>query len=406
MNAALAIRGVISLSECAFMATAILFIAWFMTTMFRRNAAMRHLIWLLAFLSLLITPALIAFIPAHFIWHLPGAAATSSEGLRMGDGPSAGDARADNQKSNGAQRTNRSLPIAATVLGIWFTGIGVVALIGSAAASRIRRFRRRSVEHVFPALDAAGLSARIGLERRWKLKISSTPEPHAAMTWGVLHPIILLPKQAATWNSDRLEAVLLHELAHVRRYDSLSQWLTFAVCAIYWFHPSVWRFVRVMRAEAELAADDAVLVSGVKPSAYAAVLLRFAAELGQRRAPVYAGVSFMRQSRIATRIESILNLDQRERRVSSLQAGKAIGIGLVLVLLVAGLRPSVSLASSPSAPGKVFAVPIKAETPLSPKIQKMNQARVLPAIPAKASSTKQCHKKDAALKRLKNASAG
>jgi bla regulator protein blaR1 len=403
MNAAFALRGVISLSECAVLATAILFFAWCATTMHRRSAAMRHLIWLLAFLSLLITPGLMAVIPAHFIFHLPGAVAEPSEDLPMADAPGVAAARAENQKSNEAHRPNSSLPIAAILLGVWFSGIGVVALIGCAAAYRIRKFRRRSVEHVFPALDAAGLSARIGLERRWKLKVSSTPEPHAAMTWGVLHPIILLPKESAAWNSDRLEAVLLHELAHVRRYDCLSQWLTFAVCAIYWFHPSVWQFVRVMRAEAELAADDAVLVSGVKPSAYAAVLLRFADELGQRRARfAYAGVSFMRQSRIAARIESILNLDQRERKVSSLQAGMAIGIGVVLVLLLAGLRPSVSLAGGSSAPGKVFAVAAKPKT-ASPKMPEVNQASARPAVPSKAPSTKRCHKKDAALKKLKNA---
>jgi beta-lactamase regulating signal transducer with metallopeptidase domain len=410
MNSAVAFRIVISLGECIVIATGILFMARLMTMLLRRNAAMRHLIWLIAFFSLLITPALVAFIPSQFVLHVPSAVAKSSEDLRANDASIVGDLAADNSKSNQVQGSGRSLPIAATLLGIWLSGIGVMAFMGSVAAYRIRRFRRNSVEHAFNSLDVTELSTRIGLQRRWKLRVSSMPEPRAAMTWGVLRPVILLPKESVLWNSDRLEAVLLHELAHVRRNDSLSQWLAFAVCAMYWFHPAVWRFVRAMRAEAELAADDAVLMSGVKPSAYAALLLRFAAELAHRRAPLaYASVSFMRQSRITARIESILNHDQRERKVTSLQAGKAIGFGLGAVLLLAALRPSVSLASASSVRNNISVsglVSVGPEPPLPPTVLETNQAKSPPAVPAKASSSKRCHKKDAALKKLKTASAG
>ena len=409
---ALALRGLLCMSECVVLATAILLMARLITMLLRRNAAMRHLIWLIAFFSLLITPALIAFVPARFVLRMSIAVAKSSvENLRMGDPPIVGIARPDNNKSNEVVRPARTLPISAMLFGIWLAGIGVVAVVGFAAAYRIGRFRRNSVEHAFSSLDLPELSARIGAQRCWKLRVSSMPEPQAAMTWGVLRPVILLPKASLTWTVDRLEAVLLHELAHVRRNDSLSQWLTLAVCALYWFHPAVWRSVRAMRAEAELAADDAVLLSGVKPSDYAAVLLRFAAELGQRSAPLaYAGVSFMRQSRITTRIESILNLDQRERKVTSLQAAKAIGLGLAAILLLTALRPSVSFAHTSSVKNNISAVSglvsFKPESLIAPNIQKTRQAKSFPAVPAKASSIKRCHKKDAALKRLKTASAG
>jgi beta-lactamase regulating signal transducer with metallopeptidase domain len=406
-NSAFIFRALMLTGECIVMATVILFMARLMTMLLRRNAAMRHLIWVIAFFSLLITPALVAFIPSQFVLHVPSAVAKSSEDLRANAASIVGDLAADNSKSNQVKSSGRSLPVAATLLGIWLSGIGVIAVVGTAAAYRIRKFRRNSVEHTFNSLDVTELSARIGLQRRWKLRVSSMAEPQAAMTWGVLRPVILLPKESAAWTSDRLEAVLLHELAHVRRNDSLSQWVAFAVCAMYWFHPAVWRFVRAMRAEAELAADDAVLLSGVKPSAYAAVLLRFAAELGQRKSSfAYAGVSFMRQSRITTRIESILKLDQRERKVTSMQAGKAIGFGLASVLLLAALRPSVSLASASSMSSNVSAISTKLGSPIAPEARQTNQAKSLPAVPAKASSTKRCHKKDAALKNLKTASAG
>jgi beta-lactamase regulating signal transducer with metallopeptidase domain len=412
MNFALAVRGVISLGECFVMATAILLLAWLMTMFLRRNSAMRHLIWVIAFCSLLITPALVAFVPAHFVLHVPRAVAKSSAvDLRPNGAPTAETAAGDRKRSTETLKSRYAMPIAAVLLGVWFAGIGIVAIMGSVGAYRVCRFRRSSLEHRFDSLDLPELSARIGLQRRWKLRVSLAQNPPAAMTWGVLHPVILLPKESVAWTGERLQAVLLHELAHVRRYDSLSQWLAFAACALYWFHPAVWRFVGVMRAEAELAADDAVLVSGMKPSAYAAVLLRFAAELRQVGAPmVYAGVSFMRQSRIAIRIESILNIDQRDRRVTLLQAGKAIGISLAAVLLLTALRPSVSLANTSSLPaGDLSARSIQQESikseSLSPRDQKTAQSSRVPTVPGKT-STKRCHRKDAALKSLKTHSAG
>ncbi|MEI9931543.1 MAG: M56 family metallopeptidase [Rhizomicrobium sp.] len=54
---------------------------------------------------------------------------------------------------------------------------------------------------------------------------------------GLLSPVILLPKSARTWPRARLQAVLLHELAHVRRRDGAMQMLALFACAIYWFNP-------------------------------------------------------------------------------------------------------------------------------------------------------------------------
>src|SRR6185436_15883755 len=93
------------------------------------------------------------------------------------------------------------------------------------------------------------------------------------MTWGVIRPSILLPQAAAEWSAQRLDAVLQHELAHVQRFDALTQWLAHFACALYWFHPLVWYAAKQMRAERERACDDLVLHSGIQPSVYASDLL-------------------------------------------------------------------------------------------------------------------------------------
>ncbi len=98
---------------------------------------------------------------------------------------------------------------------------------------------------------------------------------------GALRPTILLPlSMASGLTPKQLEAILAHELAHIRRYDYLANLIQRLIEAMLFFHPAVWLMSRRIRIERERCCDDLVLATGTEPLSYADSLLK-AVELGR-----------------------------------------------------------------------------------------------------------------------------
>ncbi len=140
-----------------------------------------------------------------------------------------------------------------------------------------RRLRRAST--------AVSDSATLDLARRHAARLALGTVPTIAwcsrvsvpVVVGVLRPMILLPISLATGLTGRqLEYVLLHELAHIHRYDPLANLLERLIESLLFFHPAVWWLTRQVSIERENACDDAVLRAGCQGPAYADALLRVA----------------------------------------------------------------------------------------------------------------------------------
>ena len=93
------------------------------------------------------------------------------------------------------------------------------------------------------------------------------------VTVGWLRPVVILPETWREWSHSRLDAVLTHEHAHVRRRDPLVQWLALLNRAVFWFHPLAWWLERRLSVLAEQTCDDAVLACGHDPHDYSEYLL-------------------------------------------------------------------------------------------------------------------------------------
>lgn len=222
-------------------------------------------------------------------------------------------------------------------LALWGAGTAAVLAWYAAGKVAIGRLGRRAGriddprwgEILNTAAGQLGINARVTLLRGGPAAMP--------VTWGVLRPMVLLPAEADGWPLERRRAVLLHELAHVRRRDGLTQGLAQAACAAYWFNPLAWWAAARLRAEREQACDDLVLEAGELPSAYAAELLGVARSL--RPALTAMAMPMARPSGLERRLRAILD-PTRSRRGPARWLAAA---GLMIVLGASATLAAVQL---------------------------------------------------------------
>jgi uncharacterized protein (TIGR03435 family) len=106
------------------------------------------------------------------------------------------------------------------------------------------------------------------------------------ITVGLLHPTTILPEECTQWPQSRLDAVLIHEAEHARRFDPLIKWLALLNRAVYWFHPAAWWLERELSMLAEEACDAVVLSSGHDAHDYAETLVAMARSVSRSGARV------------------------------------------------------------------------------------------------------------------------
>jgi hypothetical protein len=162
------------------------------------------------------------------------------------------------------------------------------------------------------------------------------------MAWGWRRPVVLLPEDAGSWPEGRLRAVLLHELAHIRRRDVATQLIGELARGLFWFHPLAWWSLHRLRAEQEAACDDCVLRAGTHPDDYAEDLLAVTTRLPA--GPQAAGVALAmgRAGRIEARIRAILAPDRDRRPVGGARLALLAGLFVALATVAAVVAPAVA----------------------------------------------------------------
>ena len=352
--------------------TLILLLAWLAAA--QKAASIRHLIWTGAMGALLALPVLAALAPSGFRILLAAPQTIPAT-------PDLNDAALTAPLPHATPDAFSFAP--STLLlalgAFWLAGMCVVALRLAVAMACLAALKRRSRPHALAPDDEPNVAATA---QECELRLSDRDT--GPISWGVFRPVILLPKSATSWPRERLHAVLLHELAHIRRRDSFVQALSHAACAFYWPNPLVWIAAKRLRSEAELAADDAAISAGLRPSDYAGELLRLAHEFRAQSSALTSVAFFMAApSALEERVESLLSPTQIRSGVTTMDVLKITSVGLLAAAAIAFACPSLAQESQPAAPAAVAAPaapPAVEAAPLPPPAESASQPQP-PAAP-------------------------
>lgn len=350
MNALLDSALAAAVLDAAVRGTFIILAALGATALMRRtSASARHLVWLAALTALLLLPLARRFVPEWRVLPVPTAvlAPPPADPAPRLEAPSTGAPAASALSGAPAQAAGPAaaqpfrVPADWKTLALlaWLAGAALFALRLAYGLARVRWLERSATELTDDEWVRLtdGLSRRLGLGRI--VRLLREPAATVPMTWGIFHPVILLPGEADGWESERRRVVLAHELAHVRRWDALTQWIAHVALVVYWFNPLVWMAVRKLREEREHACDDAVLEIGTAPADYADHLLTIVRSLGSAPGPAPA-LAMARRSQFEGRLLAILDNAVRRNGVSRAAALATSAAALACLVPLAAMRPA------------------------------------------------------------------
>lgn len=214
---------------------------------------------------------------------------------------------------------------------VWLVGTPVMLVLlafGLVGSGRLKRQAEiLSAGPVHGALER--IRVAMGVRRRVLLAVSERVVGPVLV--GILRPMILLPPAALTgWSPEEIEMALVHELAHVRRWDNLVNVLQRVVEAVLFFHPAVWMVSRWLREGREHCCDAMVVAHTGRREAYAELLVSVAQQSVHRRLPSAAVA--LSSHPLARRVRRILQLEDEAMVVSKRMM---VLVGVVLVGLVA-----------------------------------------------------------------------
>lgn len=360
----------------------------------KRSASVRHAVWLAGMCGLLILPLLAAWLPAWHVlpeWYALGARAHDdtqdedrSPGAIKGERTTAEPARhveldlktrirliktdairiptpargtpdpsvEQPAKLAGTQANSTVERITSWIVSVWAAVAAWMLLrlvCGQIALWRLCRHAERLDQSRWRD-QVHGLCAELGISTGglrpvitvWKLKTRVIP-----MAWGIFRPRVVLPCDVDSWSDERTRAVLLHELAHIKRRDCLTQWIAELARAMHWFNPLVWLAISRMRIERERACDDLVLGRGLTASTYADQLVHMTAEYPSLRFQLPLAAAMARSTGLEHRVRRILDTRLDRQRLTRLGLGMLIGLVVTVLLPLSMLDRRVAATESP-----------------------------------------------------------
>ncbi|UJP66535.1 M56 family metallopeptidase [Mongoliitalea daihaiensis] len=229
----------------------------------------------------------------------------------------------------------------------WIFGLILFLLRTFMGWSSLRNLRQKPVEQLDEqwqelfdrVLKTTKLSSLVGI---YSSKFVSVP-----LTFGVWKPIILIPAALLLqMNPCQLEAILMHELAHIKRRDYLWNFLQVMTENIFFFHPICWWITTEIRRQRELAADEWAIAHGVAPKELAYGLATAAAFQQHHAVPEFALAASKSKHPTLERIKKLLGVHSSPSQPTTLTTCTMITTIIISVFLLGMNQPVNSLPSN------------------------------------------------------------
>ncbi|MEP6802812.1 MAG: M56 family metallopeptidase [Acidobacteriota bacterium] len=274
----------------------------------------------------------------------------------------------------------RFVPLSRLLLAGWLCGVfglSLRLLAGWRSAGRLAVTGTTPARPQIAAL-AETLCRRLAISAPVRILESAVLQVPAAM--GVFRPAVLLPVSSLTGLPvEQIEALLAHELAHIRRHDYLVNLIQSAAETLLFYHPAVWWVSGRMRTERENCCDDLAVAATGDPMMYARALV----DLEERRAFGSSRTLALAADggRLLGRVARLFP-QMRPPRHSKPRARAAGALGLACVLLV-GAAARVSPFDED--PAELSGAPRPAPPPI-PARRPLPARRLAPPVPVVADS--------------------
>lgn len=267
------------------------------------------------------------------------------------------------------------------LLMVWLSLSGLLLIRLVVALVHVKKIKAGSYDA--PAYVQQQLvQIHANLRRPRKANVAISDDISMAMAAGFFKPSILIPSYMLnSLSSAELEQVLIHETAHLQRYDDWILLLQKVVSAFFFFHPGVWLLSRLMDRDRELASDDWVVSLTQRPHEYASCLAKLVTKHPKPAMPAFSPTFSSGKKELFTRVKQILD---KKRRVSFKVSRRLyvtvlllgfLGISVLIIqsplaVITASAKPTLSTTEEVISPRPTSSAPEPAEVPTSSKNNK------------------------------------
>jgi beta-lactamase regulating signal transducer with metallopeptidase domain/HEAT repeat protein len=268
----------------------------------------------------------------------PAVLASARAGVAVRPSPAAPRRGDVQRRATDPPSTTRVDALLPWLVGTWALGVTLLSVRLLGGWLRARRLGATGLSPVPDAVQAAlvRLSARLEVRRAVRVFESCLVEVPVAIGW--LRPVVLLPASAFSGLTfEQLDAILAHELAHVRRHDYAVNLAQSVIETVLFYHPAVWWVSRQVRLERELCCDDLAVAACGDRAQYARALVG----MERLRQPVPVVAVRADGGSLVMRVRRLLSTEMSHAEPAPRWAASVIALMTALTVGVAAGVPGV-----------------------------------------------------------------